>query len=142
MCLALYIATDKPLPSIPYDEKNPSLNTNHLSQDELSLKKVFSKSFIMYVGSDEGCSCGFRHALLQQDQWYDVVDDQEELSNHNHIELVSFIRSNASGGNLEILACWDGDHNEAILYRETIEAEDLLSDNFYFKERGLYTVNV
>ena len=140
--MTIYISTDKPLPTIPYDEQNRKLNTEDITDNEKTLKNVFSKSNIKYVGSDQGCSCGFRHALIINDNWFDVVDEDETtFDNNNHINLVDLITKNNSDGNtFEILACWEGDQNEPILYRETIKLSDILHRDFHFKERGLYTV--
>lgn len=142
MCMAIYISTDRPLPTIPYDEKDRKLNTEDITAGENALKNLFSKSNIKYVGSDQGCSCGFRHALIHNDTWLDVVDDENTLfDNSNHINLADLIkRNNPDGKTVEILACWEGDQNEPILYRETIKLTDILDKDFHFKERGLYTV--
>ena len=43
---------------------------------------------------------------------------------------------------IEILSCWEGDYNEPVKFHETIEVHVLLNSDFYFKERGLYTVEV
>jgi hypothetical protein len=140
--MAIYISTDKPIPTIPYDEKNRKLNTEDVTYNEETLKNVFSKSNIKYIGSDQGCGCGFRHALIHNDNWLDVVDDEETpFDNSNHTNLVDLITKNNTDGNtFEVLACWEGDHNEPILYRETIKLTDILAKDFHFKERGLYTV--
>jgi hypothetical protein len=140
--MAIYISTDKPIPTIPYDEKNRMLNTEDVTDSEETFKNIFSKSNIKYVGSDQGCGCGFRHAIIHNDNWLDVVDDDETaFDNSNHINFVDLItKSNEDGKTFEILACWEGDQNEPILYRETIKLADILNTDFHFKERGLYTV--
>ena len=43
MCMAIYISTDKPIPTIPYDEKNRMLNTEDVTDSEETFKNIFSK---------------------------------------------------------------------------------------------------
>lgn len=142
--MAIYIATDDPLPTIPYDESNPKLNTENPAGNEMELRNVFSKPHIKYVGSNQGCGCGFRHALLDNENWLKVLNEEETgFDNNNHLDLVDLISKNSSSANsVEILSVWEGDHREAIKYRQTINLTEILDSDFYFKERGLYTVVV
>lgn len=143
MCLSLYLASNNELPLISYNGNKPGLNTQDIADNELSLKHIFSKSFIKYIGSDQGCGCGFRHSILDQNEWFNVIDEDEvEQNNHNHVDLVNFIRNNVSDNSVEILTCWDGDHDEPILYKETLNLSDLLAEGFFFKERGFYSISV
>ena len=140
--MTIYISTDRPLPTIPYDEKNRKLNTEDITENEMTFKNLFSKPHIKYVGSDQGCGCGFRHALLEYDNWLDVINDEETpFDNLNHINLVDLIlKNNPDSKTVEILSVWEGDHNEPIKHRQTITLRDILDRDFYFKERGLYIV--
>jgi hypothetical protein len=132
------------MPTIPYDENNRSLNTEDIVEEESNIKNVLSLPKIKFIGSDEGCGCGFRHALIDGENWFNAVDEEgTEFDNSNHQNLVKFIIENNKGEKtVEILSCWEGDHNEPVKFRETIKIHDLLSSDFYFKERGLYTVEL
>ena len=132
------------MPTIPYDENHRSLNTEDIVDEEKNIRSNLSLPNIKFVGSDEGCGCGFRHALLEGNHWLDVVDDEEtEFDNSNHQNLVDFIIENNKGEKtVEILSCWEGDHNKPVKFQETIKVHDLLSRDFYFKERGLYTIEL
>lgn len=142
--MTIYIATDRQLPTIPYDEKDRKLNTADITSNEKTLKNVFSKSHFKYIGSDQGCGCGFRHALLHNGDWFNVVNNEETtFDNSNHVNLVDFISKNISDEKtIEILACWNGDHNESVKFQESIKLTDILDKDFYFKERRLYTVQI
>lgn len=59
MCMAVYLASDVPLPLIPWDEGNPSFNTMELSDYEQPFMEQFTKPHVYYLGSYTGCSCGF-----------------------------------------------------------------------------------
>ena len=144
MCMTLYIATSKPMPTISYNEANPCLNTQDIAENETSLISVFTKPHLKYVGSDQGCGCGFRHALLDENNWLRVQDETEDIiDNDNHQNLVDFIAGNNKGeASIEIFSCWDGDHTELIRHFQAIGINEILNKNFYFKERALYTVQL
>jgi hypothetical protein len=144
MCLALYLSCNYPIPHILYDDKNPSLHTQDITDEENRLKDLLSFPNIKYIGSDLGCSCGFRHALLNGDEWLDAVEEGAiQIDNTNHDQLVELIMKTSKPGTIiELLACWEGDHGLPILYRDKIKIEQLLSMEFHFKERSIYTVEI
>ena len=61
MCLALYIASVKPLPVIPWDPKKPTFHVVPLGEDTNRVRKILTDPYIYYVGSHEGCSCAFNY---------------------------------------------------------------------------------
>ncbi len=60
----------------------------------------------------------------------------------NHVALFEFISDNIKDGFVEIYVCRDGDINEPLKIEQEINLPDLLDENFYFFERGLYRVRV
>lgn len=140
--MTLYLATNTAMPSIPYDENNRQFNAEDIVDDEISLANVFSFPNIKFVGSDQGCGCGFRHVLLNGDAWQKSYEEPT-TDNRNHEHLVDFIiKNNKNETSVQIFACWEGDHEEPIVFRDTVDIQKLLSMDFYFKERGLYTVTL
>ena len=61
MCLALYIASSKPLPLVPWDPEKPAFHVIPLPDDRPAIRKLFRHPHIYYVGSHEGCSCAFNY---------------------------------------------------------------------------------
>lgn len=61
MCLALYIASPKPLPLVPWDPKKPTFHVVPLDEENHHVRKILPYPFIYYVGSHEGCSCAFNY---------------------------------------------------------------------------------
>jgi hypothetical protein len=61
MCLALYIASFKPLPLIPWDPSKPTFHVVPLSEQMEAVRKLLPYPHIYYVGSHEGCSCAFNY---------------------------------------------------------------------------------
>lgn len=144
--MTFYIGTRKELPTIPFDKNNPAFHTTPLSEDEMPIYKHISLPNILYFGSDLGCGCGFRHALLDDGKWLRVEDEEETLSEResiqkNHDKLVKYIKAyKADNPLIEIYGCWDGDFKEVSESVEEISIFDLLDKDFYFKERGFYTI--
>jgi hypothetical protein len=61
MCLALYIASSKSLPLVPWDPEKPAFHVIPLPDDRPTVRKMFRHPHIYYVGSHEGCSCAFNY---------------------------------------------------------------------------------
>jgi hypothetical protein len=61
MCLALYIASSKSLPLVPWDPEKPAFHVVPLPDDRPAVRKLFQQPHIYYVGSHEGCSCAFNY---------------------------------------------------------------------------------
>ncbi len=143
MCLTLYIATNKAMPTIPYDENNRSFNTEDIVESEKSIKDILTLPNVKLLGSDQGCGCGFRHAMYEDKHWLEVIDDDETpFDNSNHEKLVDFIiKNNKDEKYVELFALWAGDIYPAE-FRDTIKLNDILNPDFYFKERGLYTLAI
>ena len=55
MCLAVYLASDKPLPLVEWNEKQPKFNVLPLDDRDTQVTKQFRNPFVVYAGSHEGC---------------------------------------------------------------------------------------
>jgi hypothetical protein len=145
--MTFYIGSSQELPSIPFDKNSPAFNTTSLNEDEEAIYKHISLANVVNFGSDQGCGCGFRHALLDNGNWlYVEVEDESpaerEAIQKNHEELYRYIKASVSDKTpIEIYGCWNGDFDEVAASVEEIMIDDLIDKNFYFKERGFYTLN-
>lgn len=59
MCRYLYLASDKELPLIKWEESRPAFNVDKLHDYDLDVLKQFSKPHVVFLGAHTGCSCGF-----------------------------------------------------------------------------------
>ena len=60
MCIALYVATDQKLTLIPWNDENPSIFITDLKErNHHGVEIQFSLMNVFYIGSHEGCGCGF-----------------------------------------------------------------------------------
>jgi hypothetical protein len=110
--MVLYLGSEKRLLIIPFHPEQPAFKTKELDEQEKPVMQHFTMPQVLYVGSNEGCGCSFRHALYDKGQWsYVVWEEGKEAVNSqvDHQALVNYL--NASGlQKVEIYACWDGDY--------------------------------
>lgn len=133
MCLAVYLASDKPLPLIEWSEKEPSFYVGELTKFDKSVKIQFEFPYIYYIGSHEGCGCGF----FKEGREKEEVRRAEE----NYSQLVSYIKNAQSTGTKnQIYSCWEGDQDSDPEFRENIDLSCLTDKNFEFKEKTLYAI--
>jgi hypothetical protein len=140
MCLMLYLGSDKERHISFWDRANPQFyvqKTNIQYTDEKQqinaieqAKLNFSKQFIYYVGSHEGCGCGFR-----QDGFWLQVDEEIKKRAENHKNLFEYLSGCLEDENtIEIYACWAGSENESPQSKRTISVQEIVRDDFYFEE--------
>jgi len=143
MCFTLYIGSKTALPKILWNKEHPRFNTRDLEDYEKNIPGCFSYPEVVYAGSDQGCGCGFRHALLTGAEWFPVISEDDQVTDKarkNHQDLFDFITSNIKDVKFEIFACWNGDVDGGPQSVEEINCHDLINEGFYFKEGSLYTI--
>ncbi len=140
MCLVLYLASDKQLSAIAWDESAPRFYVNPEDPEATRGATHFTKPNMAYVGSDIGCGCGFR---CQNDGMIDdpqqiasKIDNQERL----HAYVAACLEHESS---VELYSCWSGDESMPMEYDRTICLSELLADDFAFleRQRTLVTAN-
>ncbi len=146
MCFVLYMASDKPVPTIPWNENERRLNTQDLTDHDRPVIKHFSQPYKKYVGSDMCCGCGFRNVSLQNGEWPEeaMIGSQSytgEEQQPNHEQLYAFLKELISENReIELYGCWDGDFAESCEGHSIIPLSKILDKNFFFRERYKYTV--
>src|SRR5690606_30128500 len=110
----LYIATQQPLPIIPWDGNTRGIHTEILSEYDQDVRLHFSDPHVLYVGSDTCCGCGFRNASCQNGRWPEEEwrpdDDVSHLeAQPNHERLVEFISAHLpENSSFELYGVWEG----------------------------------
>ncbi|HEY0076734.1 MAG TPA: hypothetical protein VGB77_21805 [Abditibacteriaceae bacterium] len=133
MCMVLYVASDKPLPLIAWDENNPNFHVKELHESSAGVRKQFSKPYVYYLGSDQGCGCGFSYGQF--------VNDNDELKSRESVSRLSKYLSQAVeiAGPLELYSCWSGDEEEPPEFKEVVTFEEIPGEiggeAFAFQER-------
>ena len=110
MCRYLYLASDKELPLIKWEETRPAFNVAELQDYDVDVVKQFSKPHMVFLGAYTGCSCGFSYDS-------EAPEDEEEAREDRNArdsvkELVEYLKKCANESDLEMFACWNGDQGE------------------------------
>jgi hypothetical protein len=131
MCLAAYIAASVPLKLIEWEKAEPNFHVAELSSRDSHVKKQFALSHVYYVGSHEGCGCGF----LKDGE---VGEDLKRVE-ESYARLADYAREALeAGAELQLFSCWEGDQGAAPEFHEVISVETLKESDFVFKEKAFY----
>ena len=133
MCLAVYIASNKELALIPWVEAKPSFNILPLSKEEIPVKKQFSLEFVYYVGSHQGCGCGFFKEGEAGEELAEVEESYKKLATY-------IIKAKENGASIQLFSCWEGDQTSKVENKEKINESTLNEKQFEFKEKWYYEI--
>jgi hypothetical protein len=149
MCMALYIASDKPLPltkqpeyakgctsSPTWPREAPRFHTATLQPNQEAVRLHFSHPHILYAGSYEGCSCGFNYGR----EYPAVEDDAEHLkaARESVAELVRYVRDS---GVREVYSCCFDDEAKPTVRERSVTPDSLASPDFVFGEQELLKID-
>jgi hypothetical protein len=138
MCYAIYIASDKPLKTIPWDENDRKLNVNKLDPKDNIIKRIFSKPHIYYIGSHLNCGCGFFYESSlarncdEKEVAKQVKKSQEELKKY-------IIRSLGKSKEIELYVTWEGEKEQGPLRTINLTHKDV-EKQFNLEERHFYLI--
>src|SRR4051812_6465715 len=137
MCRVLYIAADRPLPLIALNPENPEFHVIELTEREAPVKSQFSKPFVYYVGSHQGCGCAYDLASMS-------IGEPEQLPNarRDREKLASYLQDAVEAvGQLELYTCWDGDWEDPPVQRISIDPLALAPEEPWLAERTFAVVS-
>ena len=146
MCFMLHIATGCALPKRAWNEHDRHVWIGDVDEHAEPVRERFSLPNIAYVGSDLNCGCGFRSVSFQNGGWpeeYLIVEGEMETerTERNHQELHAVLTDALSrSAVVELYGCWADYYRERAEAEQEIEADDILSQEFFFRERVLYRV--
>ena len=129
MCWALYAASDRELPVIAWDNSAPAFYTSQIDEHDSAIKSQFSLSNIVYLGSHEGCGCGFFNDEEPQDQAISCSTLAEYLT-----------RARSSGAAVEVFLCWEGGQGNPASSRIRLSPADFSSHPFPLAEDGFASI--
>jgi YcxB-like protein len=134
----VYLAADKPLSVVAWNEAEPGFNVSDLAEDEQRVKCQFSKQHVVYAGAHEGCGCGFQCAEYGHENY-----EPEELNRCRRAleEFSEYLRGELERvGTIELFASWDGDQAAPPDHHRKLTPGSLMNPNFFFLERELSTI--
>ncbi len=139
--MILYLAADQPLSLIPWDDTRPAFHVTELPANRAAVRRQFSRPFVYYAGSHEGCGCGFQYGEYEVDD-----SDAEEwaeaaLREDSRKRLVEYLKAALTKvSSVEVYACWDGDEALPQEHRDHGPVDRLLTDRTFFREREYFLV--
>jgi hypothetical protein len=132
MCYVLYMASDRDRPDVPWDEARPAFNVKLSDPDAERARGQFTKKRMLYLGSDEGCGCGFQ----RENDWMSDVPKERESKRENQRRLADYLATCLEDEeSIELFGCWSGDEQEAPVREREIDVADLLDERFFFIEK-------
>jgi hypothetical protein len=149
MCMALYLASDRPLrltkqPEYPNDgtslptwpREAQRFQTATLQPKQEAVRSHFSHPHVLYAGSYEGCGCGFNYGR----EYPEAQDEAEHLTaaRESIAELVRYVRES---GVREIYRCWFDEEAKPTVRQRTVTPETLSSPDFVFGEQELLRID-
>jgi hypothetical protein len=136
MCMMVYVASDYPLPTVAWDETRPRFHVTELSGRDEPVRRQFSKPWVYYVGSHEGCGCGFQYGEFEEDDaaWAAAQDSRRRLAEFLAVALQHQVA-------VELFACWDGDQAAEPEHRGRVRPVNLMHDRTSFREKELLVVS-
>lgn len=140
MCMVYYLGTDGDAPLTPsWNKETPAFHVSGVDGPEREhVKKKLSHSHLVYLGSHEGCGCGFRS---YRDGFLMEGDAEEKDTEADHVGLAEYLQSlPPSERPIQIFGCWSGDESEPVEHIRDLSPADVLDPSFGFRERELLTV--
>jgi len=140
MCMKVYVAADLPLRLVPWNGNAPAFNTSLLASREGRVRAQFTKPHLLYVGSHEGCGCGFQLGEYPAEYF---EPDELALRKRSLHEFAAFLREELRRvGSIEVFACWDGDQEAPAEHHRALTPSALEADGFFFLEKELSTITL
>ncbi len=136
MCLALYLFTNSPLPESAWDKDEPKAYVQAATSesDRGALNWPHSQQYLYYIGSYEGCGCGWG-AISEYDE-----PEEREASQNGRDDLCRGLRG-ADLTDAWLVACWEGDQGKPLKPGRAITLEEIGDATFEFEELQKYTFN-
>ena len=138
MCYALYLASERPLPTIPWDERRRALNVSETGPRDEAVARHFTKPHRYYVGSHLRCGCGFftDTALAPDSDEKETIREVERSLS----QLRDYLREALkSAGELELYVAWEGEKDKDPLRRVRLTGREIES-GLDLAERHFYLI--
>jgi hypothetical protein len=134
LCLAMYLFTDKNIKEIEWKEDDPAFYIEKLNEtrDPKTFKWNTESFNVYYLGSSEGCGCGWNPINI-----YEEAFESEKKINERNL-LVSTLQ-NIDLKNSWMVVCWEGDQGRELLLEQRITLKEIGDPFFEFEQLRVYT---
>ena len=157
MCLMVWIGTVAAVPPVPKPATPGTPADYHYVEevpDDAPIRARLASPHVTYVGSHEGCGCGYNSGDLAFQGIEEVAEAMallDAMTDHERDELVAEQRSRVrlrnlvtdalAHGPVEIYACWAGDEDAPPDGEKTIDPAWLTDRTAPLEERLRYTLS-
>jgi hypothetical protein len=168
MCVMCYIGVNSEISEIKFDKNNPAFYIEKMDKSEFDIE-TFSTDYIYYIGSREGCGCGFGTTKIPNEiisevlsivkykkkipekyrQYFEFGDSIEQIEdnikeNQEFVEdtqkLYSLIhRICDSNSQVEFFGCWAGSEKKKL---DEISQVDLNSTDLIIDFGKIWNSNI
>ncbi len=138
--MVYYLGTDGAAPlTSPWSKTAPAFHVADLDGPESEhVKKKLPHRRLVYLGSHEGCGCGFRN---YRDGYLMAGDAEEKDVLADHEALAAYLSAlSPSASPIQIFGCWSGDESDPVEHFRDISPLDVLDPKFGFREREILTL--
>jgi hypothetical protein len=134
--MVIYIASNNPLPLIPWRADAPAFNVTDLTEHELRACGHFTLPHVRQAGSHTMCGCGFNEGR-QYPEVYDDPAAERICAIESSSQLASYIREHHVR---QIYSCWSGDEGDPQDFERDVTLDDLVAPDFFFREKELLKI--
>jgi hypothetical protein len=132
MCLLVFVASDYPLPTLPWDQSKPRFHVTELTERDEPVKDKFSKPYVYYAGSHKRCGCGFQYGEYESFEEDTAALAAAQDSRRQLTEFLAIALQHQQ--TVEVFACWDGDQGKLPKCRGFIRPVELIGGRTSFRE--------
>ncbi len=158
MCLLLWVASEQPIPLVSLvDPQTPDPENGYHRIDDVAtdapVRARFSLPHLRYVGSHEGCGCGYNSSelawtgLVRVDDitpLYEAMSSEERESfdaeQKSRKRLRAIVERALAVGAVEVFACWSGDEVDPATSERDVEPSYFTEYAEPIEERVRYRV--
>jgi hypothetical protein len=134
MCFCLYLGSSKNPETILFQAPARGVWAGRLHKHDNPVREKFSLPCVSFLGSDQGCGCGFRNESTQ---------DGITQTQPNHQSLVTFLKAHFSADTfVELYSCMWGEFSQAVAAQREIDLSQLAQADFRFDSRAYYRVRL
>ena len=139
MCLAIFIALDRPFPVTPKEKHETPFRVTEIRPNDEGVRKHFSKPYIYEILGKDGCACDFQYDPRMEG--VELCAEECRLARANLFQLAAYLtRVLRAGGWLELYAGYCSELALPPTYRETITPEQLTLYEFDQSQRKFLKV--
>jgi hypothetical protein len=137
MCVLVYIASDSPLPTIPWDAGSlQHLYVAELTDADNPVPQHFTKPYVYYIGAHDGCGCGFSYGQNPQ-----LSTAEDEADNRESVRMLrEYLENVVTQGPVELYAAWADEEGFLEETRANVTPSHFAGESFAIKQREFLLV--